>query len=270
MPVYICSNCKASLTSKKAYESGKRVVCPKCKKPFVIKNEEEEKEAAAIEEPEQEEATADEAAEADEEEKPAKKKPKADEDDDAEADEEEEEAPKKKKPKADVDEEEEETPKKKGKKAAAEEAPPPKSTSMMLVVAIGGLLLLTCCCCGGGIGGWFVYDKYFAAPPFQGTWVGIDGPNQVSFLRGGKAYVFVMDVAAGKPRDDVVVEPNATWKQPDDKTLELTLDKMTQRIPWTNSANAKFTFVVSGDTLSLTNLSGDKKETKFKRAPDDK
>ena len=171
-----CTNCGATLKTPTMIPAGKKVTCPKCKKPFVVKDEEEPEE----EEVEQEEA----ADEEDEAPKPKKPAPPAKKEDDEEEDEsdDEEESPKKKPAKKDDgddeeeaeddeiaaglpkskksakkdddDEDEDEKPKKGKSKGGAE---PKKGGGNTMLLIIGGVVLLFCCC-GFSTTGYFMWS----------------------------------------------------------------------------------------------------------------
>jgi hypothetical protein len=149
--------------------------------------------------------------------------------------------------------------------------PPKKGSPMkMILIAVGGVALLSCCCCGG-VGGYFGYSIYtrpaFVGKAYQGPpeaivpmyFVGFESNNT------GYFYTFVDMLGAKKDDNDIGKKPNLKWKAIDDKTVEITLDDSTKKL-WTNASSSKFTYVVSGDDLTLTNTA-DSKTTKFKKIP---
>ena len=99
--------------------------------------------------------------------------------------------------------------------------------------------------------------------------MGKDNPFlAVQFMNGsseGKAFVLVIADAVNVK--ELKTEANAKWKITDGNTIEITMDDSAKKIPWAGASNAKFTFVVADNILTLTNVA-DKKETKFRKAGD--
>ena len=137
-----------------------------------------------------------------------------------------------------------------------EKPPEKKSNGKQFFLIVAGVVLLWCL-------GWWAYNTYTAIHPIHGWWVSkakepwaspITGwlePQKIHFMQKGKFEFYSDD---GHDMRDI---SSATW-QLDENTVEITPTG-------TRGKNAKFTFFISDDTLTLTNTA-DKKETMFIRA----
>ena len=157
---------------------------------------------------------------------------------------------------------EDEKPKKKGKGGDDEAKTPPKKGKGLMIGLIVGGLLLCCCCGGGGTGGYFGYTKLFATTPVHGSWQrgkDFDGV-QIQFMRAGLGRyddaLIQLKALADKKTERL---PNFKYTMVDDKTIDLAMNDSGDKF-WFGSDKGKVTFVVAGDSLTLTPTTGDKKE----------
>jgi phage FluMu protein Com len=196
MASVLCTNCGAKLTLKSAVAPGKKINCPKCKKPFVVEDEEEP----------EEEATADESSDEDENPPPAKKrkatKKNEDEEDDASSDDEDDKPRKKKKKKS------------------------KKKSSAGLIIGIVAAALFLVCGVGGALTAVFwsdltggrkpnvakagkdLVDKGGLAGVDKGGLDGVDKGGVVGLDKGGKGIV-----EPPAPKADLVISAEDSIKE---------------------------------------------------------
>lgn len=135
--------------------------------------------------------------------------------------------------------------------------PEKKGPMLYILLGVGGVALLSCCCCGAGGGTWW-YVASQAAPAFVGNW-----ETKSKEGDGKTPEITLMLIANGKGtyiRGDKLPQ-DFTWKTVDSKSVQFDMKDQTKTF-WPGSSRPVFTYVVDGNSLTLTTVS-DKRTTTF-------